>query len=146
MEKRCAKWSRSQFVYRSLADTHGLALFGQSNFSENMPQRFRDYGIPTKKLPTRGWEGRGRGERERERENRAFLVVECASLARGEFPAPFRSFQSVTFISGDFPYLSLSRLKLRSPPCDGSIVDVRIHATALRATGLAGWFALREFL
>jgi len=83
--------------------------------------------------------GGGERERERERENRAFLVVECASLARGEFPAPFRSFQSVTFISGDFPYLSLSRLKLRSsPPCDGSIVDVRIHATALRATGLAG--------
>lgn len=62
------------------------------------------------------------------------LLRRCAR-ARANFrsprPARSRPFQSVTLISGDFPYLSLSRLKLRSPPCDGSIVDVWLRATAL---------------
>jgi len=141
---------RDRNSYRSLADTHGLALFGQSNFLGNMPQRFRDYGIPTKKLPMRERKrekervGGREGRKERERANYAFLVAECAPLARGEFPAPFWSFQSVTLISDDFPYLSLSRLKLHSPPCDGG--QLSMFESAQPPSGLAGWFALREFV
>lgn len=118
---------RDRNSYRSLADTHSLGIVRPIKLLGGYATAISGLWNSREEAPDEG---------ERERDPSVSLVAKCAPLARGEFPASSRPFQSVTLISGDFPYLSLSRLKLRSPPCDGSIVDVRI-----RATYGIGWLA-----